>query len=154
MNSKQDIKVRVLMAARDSNVSSVLFRNAISRRFGLTSTDSECLNLLSIKGISTPKDIGLYTGLTSGATTAMLDRLEKMNFINRKPNPQDRRGVLVEINDQWTKMVGPLVAGIQKSQMELVASYTDDELSIINDFLTRFANNVKEHTHKIEDNLI
>lgn len=150
MDSKRELELQVLIAARESNISSVLFRNAISRKLGLASTDAECLNLLSIKEVSTPKDIARYAGLTTGSTTAMLDRLEKAKFIKRQPNPTDRRGILVEINEQWAKTVGPLVEDVQKAQAELVASYSDEELETIADFLTRFANNVKDYTTRIE----
>lgn len=153
MDSKQDLEQQVMMAARENGISSVLFRNAVGRRLNLNITDSECLSFLTIKGVSTPTEIAHYTGLTSGSTTAMLDRLEKANFINRKPNPKDRRGVLITINKTWTETSGPMVAGIQKAQRDLIASYSDQELATIVDFLTRFTNNVKDSTKKIEQNL-
>lgn len=139
------------MAARDQGISSVLFRNAMSRKLGLNVTDSECLSLLSIRGVATPTELAHYTGLTTGSTTAMLDRLEKAGFIRRKPNPNDRRGVLIEINEQWTKMAGPLVAGVQVAHHELITSYSAEELATITDFLTRFTKNVTDHTKKIAE---
>jgi DNA-binding MarR family transcriptional regulator len=151
VDSKKDLEKHVMMAARDNGISSVLFRNAIGRRLNLNVTDSACLSLLSIRGVSTPSELARYTGLTTGATTAMLDRLEKARFIRRKPNPKDRRGVLIEINDRYTETVGPFVAGIQKAQTVLIASYSDRELETITDFLTRFTKNVKEHTRIIEN---
>jgi len=80
----------------------------------------------------------------------MLDRLEKAELITRKPNPKDRRGVLIEINRQNTGAVGPMVASAQKSLHELVESYSDRELEIIADFLTRFTTNVTEYTSSLE----
>ena len=153
MDSKKDLQRQVMLAARDNGVSSVLFRNAIRRKLGLTITDSECLSYLSIKGVSTPTELARYTGLTSGSTTAMLDRLEKAEFISRKPNPEDRRGVLIEINDKWTESVGPMLAGVQKAHAELMARYSDTELEVIADFLTRFTRNVNEYTEIIEQDL-
>jgi DNA-binding MarR family transcriptional regulator len=150
MNLKRDIEEQVMTAARDNGISSVLFRNAIARRLNLNAADAACLGLLAIKGISTPSELARYTGLTTGSTTAMLDRLEKARFIRRKPNPKDRRGVLIQINERYTKQVGPLVSGIQKAQTELIASYSDRELETIADFLTRFTKNVNEHTRMIE----
>jgi DNA-binding MarR family transcriptional regulator len=152
-DSKLDLENQVLMAARENGISSVLFRNAMGRKLGLNVTDSECLSLLTIKGISTPTELARFTGLTSGSTTAMLDRLEKARFIKRKPNPHDRRGVLIEINEQWGQTAGPLVAGAQKAHQELIAGYSAKELAIISDFLTRFTQNVKDQTEKIEKNL-
>ena len=80
----------------------------------------------------------------------MLDRLEKGKFIRRKPNPKDRRGVLIEINKRWAETAGPLVAGVQKAHKELIANYTDKDLETIADFLTRFTENVKEQIKMIE----
>lgn len=153
MDSKRDLEKQVMMAACENGISSVLFRNAVGRRLNLNITDSECLSFLTIKGVSTPTEIAHYTGLTSGSTTAMLDRLEKANFIKRKPNPKDRRGVLITINKTWTDTVGPMVEGIQKAQRDLIASYSDEELATIADFLTRFTNNVKDSTKTIEQNI-
>jgi DNA-binding MarR family transcriptional regulator len=150
VDSKKDLEKQVMMAARENGIGSVLFRNAIGRRLNLNVTDSACLSLLSIKGISTPSELARYTGLTTGATTAMLDRLEKARFIRRRPNPKDRRGVLIEINERYRERVGPFVASIQKAQTALIATYSDRELETIADFLTRFTKNVNEHTLMIE----
>jgi DNA-binding MarR family transcriptional regulator len=151
MNAKKDLEKKVMIAAREQGISSVLFRNAMSRKLGLNIADAECLSLITIKGSSTPTELARYTGLTTGSTTAMLDRLEKAKFIRRKPNPKDRRGVLIEINKQYAEIAGPLVAGIQKAHSELIASYSDKELETIADFLTRFTENVKAHTEKLAE---
>jgi DNA-binding MarR family transcriptional regulator len=153
MDAKKDLEKQVMIAARNNGMSSVLFRNAIGRKLELNITDSECLSLLSIKGISTPTELARYTGLTTGSTTAMLDRLEKAKFIRRKPNPKDRRGVLIEIDKQYTETVGPFIAAIQKAHNELLASYSDRELETIADFLTRFTNNVQDCTKMIENDI-
>jgi DNA-binding MarR family transcriptional regulator len=152
MDTKQELEMQVFMAARDQGISSVFFRNAIARRLGLNATDSECLSFLGVKGTSTPTELARYTGLTSGSTTAMLDRLEKMGFISRKANPHDRRGVLIEINPQYTEMAMPLVMGVQKAHKKLLASYSSEELKTIADFLVRFTKNVTDHTDKIQTN--
>ena len=134
------------MAARDYTVSSVFFRNATGQKLGLNLTDYECLSFLTIKGVATPTEIARYTGLTTGSTTALLDRLEEVGFIVRKPNPNDRRGVLVEVSSHYREMAGPLVAGIQKMNIELLAGYSEQELAVIADFLTKFTENVREQT--------
>jgi DNA-binding MarR family transcriptional regulator len=80
----------------------------------------------------------------------MLDRLEEAQLIRRKPNPKDRRGVLVETSEQYIKMVRPFVAGLQQTHRELLVSYSDRELKVIADFLTRFSGNVLERVQAIE----
>ena len=151
MNTKKDLEKQVMMAAQNQGVSSVLFRNALGRKVGLNITESECLSFLTIKGTSTPTQIAKYIGLTTGSTTTMLDRLEKAGFIRRKPNPQDRRGVFIEVTEKWTSTAGPLVAGVVQAHAKLIASYSAEELAAITDFLTRFANNVQAQTKVIEE---
>jgi len=146
MESKQELEKQVFMAARDQGIGSVLFRNAIARRLGLNATDSECLSFLGIKGTSTPTELARYTGLTSGSTTAMLDRLERAGYIQRLPNPNDRRGTLIDIAPRYRELSMPLVAGVQKAHKELLAGYSEEELALIADFLTRFTKNVADQT--------
>lgn len=150
MDTTHDLQKKVLLAARDNGVSSVLFRNAVGRKMGLNIADSECLSLLSIQGVATPKELARYTGLTTGSTTAMLDRLEQAGYIVRKPNPQDRRGVLVETSEQYAHAVRPFVTGVQQAHHELLNRYSDEELKTIADFLTRFSGNVLDRTQAIE----
>lgn len=151
MTPKQELEHQVLMAARDQGLSSVLFRNAIGRKLGLNITDWECMSLLTIKGTSTPTELARHTGLSTGSTTAMLDRLEKVGFIRRTPNPDDRRGVLVDVSTEYRRKAGPLVAGIQIANGKLLAGYTEKELEIIADFLTRFTKNVTDQTKRLEE---
>ncbi|MEO6728862.1 MAG: MarR family transcriptional regulator [Candidatus Dojkabacteria bacterium] len=150
MSTNENLKHKVLMAARDNGITSMLFRNAMARKLDLSLTESLCLTLLGINQVSTPSEISRYTGLTTGATTAMLDRLEKKGFIKRKSNPNDRRGVIIEINVEYSKVAFPIVSGVQKAHKDLIDSYTDAELDLITDFLTRFTNNVVESTREIE----
>lgn len=145
-----DLQTKVLMAARDNGISAMLFRNAMARKFGVTLTESLCLTLLGINPNSSPKELAHNIGLTTGAITTLLDRLEKRGFIKRKPNPKDRRGVLIEIDEEYTKEAMKMVTGIQKAHKELVNSYSDKELEIIQDFLIRFTDNMVKETEKLE----
>jgi DNA-binding MarR family transcriptional regulator len=95
MSSTKNVQFKVIRSIQNFGISSVLFRNTIGRKLGLNITDIGCINYLFIKGESTPSELAQYTGLTTGSTTAMLDRLEKVNLVSRKPNLKDRRGVLV-----------------------------------------------------------
>jgi DNA-binding MarR family transcriptional regulator len=150
MDSLPQLHQQVIKGLGEYNLSTVLFRNAISRRLGLNTADMECLNLLSLKGISTPTELSRYTGLTTGSVTAMLDRLEKARLITRKPNPADRRGVHIEVSPNLSEIVRPAFAEMQQIQKRLIASYSDEELKTIADFLTRFSQNLKDYTESID----
>jgi DNA-binding MarR family transcriptional regulator len=137
-STKTDLKKRALMAVRDYGIHLTLFRNAMSEWAGLNTTDMECLRLLFIKGIATPSELARHTGLTSGATTAMLDRLEKVGLIERRPNPDDRRGTLIAPTKSGAEKVASWFESARKAQDELISSYSEKELEIISDVFERF----------------
>lgn len=150
MEKKMEAQMRVVRASQEFGIASVLFRNAIGRRLGLNITDIGCINFLFIKGASTPTELSRYAGLTTGSTTAMLDRLEKAGLIVRKPNPNDRRGLIIEVHQRSRELIGPMVARAQKGQLDLMDEYSEKELLAIADFLTRFAENVNRQAEAIE----
>ena len=138
-STKTDLKKRALMAVRDYGVNLTQFRNAMSEWAGLNTTDMECLRQLFIKGISTPSELARHTGLTSGAATAMLDRLEKAGLIERRPNPDDRRGTLIVPAQSSAEKAASWFTSARKVQDELISSYSESELEIIADVFERFA---------------
>ena len=137
-STKTDLKKRAMMAVRDYGVNLTQFRNAMSEWAGLNLTDMECLRLLFLKGIATPSELARHTGLTSGATTAMLDRLEKAGLIERRPNPDDRRGTLIAPAQSSTEKAASWFTSARKVQDELISSYSESELEIISDVFERF----------------
>jgi len=138
MPTKQDLEHALVMAVREYGISNTLFRNVIASSLGLNVTDMECLGLLFHKGIATPTELAKHTGLNSGSTTAMLDRLEKAKLIVRKPNPNDRRGLLISVNKAGSKKIAPLFMHARQAQDKLVASYSAKDLQVLIDFFTRF----------------
>lgn len=137
-STKADLKKRALIAVGEYGAHLTMFRNAMSEWAGLNVTDMECLRLLFQKGIATPSELARFTGLTSGATTAMLDRLEKAGLIERRPNPDDRRGTLIAPTKSSTEKVSSWFQGARKAQEELISSYSESELEIIADVFERF----------------
>jgi DNA-binding MarR family transcriptional regulator len=134
---KEELAKQVVMGAREYGIVTVLFRHAAGKILGVNVTDMECLALVFFKGLATPSQLSEYTGLTSGATTAMLDRLEKAGLIERRPNPRDRRGTLIVIVKEAAEKVGPLFEPLRKEQDALVSSYSEKELELLSEFFRR-----------------
>jgi DNA-binding MarR family transcriptional regulator len=149
---KSDSENQVFSLMREYGMSSVLLRNAVSRKLGLNITDMECLSLLAIKGVSTPTELARYTRMTTGAATVMLDRLERANLISRKPNPKDRRGTLIEVNRENMQKNATLFAGAQREQRDILATYTDSELQTIADFLDKISKAISSQANSITGN--
>ncbi len=149
-STKTDLKKRTLMAVRDYGVNLTQFRNAMSEWAGLNATDMECLRLLFQKGTATPTELARHTGLTSGATTAMLDRLEKVGLIERRPNPNDRRGTLIAPEKSSAEKMASWFESARKAQDALMSTYSENELEIIADVFERFAKLWDEEREKVQ----
>jgi DNA-binding MarR family transcriptional regulator len=151
--SKKELVKQVIMGAREYGISSVLFRNIIGERLGVNVTDMECLGLLFHKGIATPSELAKHTGLSSGATTAMLDRLEKSGLIERQPNPDDRRGVLISIVKLGAEKVASWFASARQAQDALVSGYSEVELQLLSDFFKKSVTMWEEERKKLQKNI-
>jgi DNA-binding MarR family transcriptional regulator len=147
---KSELVKQVNMGAREYGISTVLFRHAVGEILGVNVTDMECLALIFFKGLSTPSELGRYTGLTSGATTAMLDRLEKARLIERRPNPQDRRGTLIVLTNERTPEIGAMFASGREAIDRLTSSYSESELESIADYFTRLVAVWEEERAKLK----
>ena len=73
----------------------IVFHEAGARRLGMTAAERKCAGLIVELGETTPKQLAEMTGLTTGAITGIVDRLERAGYAKRKPNPKDRRSILI-----------------------------------------------------------
>jgi DNA-binding MarR family transcriptional regulator len=150
--TKSELKVRALIAVRDYGIHLTQFRHAVDEAAGLNATDSECLRLLFLKGVATPSELARHTGLTSGATTAMLDRLENAGLIERRPNLEDRRGTLIFPQKSGAAKVAAWFESARRAQDELISSYSEAELEIIVDVFERFTRLWDQEREKVQKN--
>jgi DNA-binding MarR family transcriptional regulator len=150
---KKELEIKTLLAVRDYNFSNVLLRNTIVEKLGVNITDWECLGLLLQKGVSTPTELAKHTGLTSGATTAMLDRLERSGIIERRRNPEDRRGTLIVVVKEKAADLTALFASVRRAQEQLLSSYSEKELEIISDFINKLAKVLDQERRKMQNNI-
>ena len=149
--AKIDLMIRTNVAAREYGIQMTLFRNLIFERLGVNSTDMDCLGFLFNKRTSTPSELARYTGLSSGAATAMLDRLEKAGFIERRPNPQDRRGTLIVLARAGAEKVVPFFARVGKAQEGLLSNYSEKDLQLIADFFEGYAKIWEQERGKLQE---
>jgi DNA-binding MarR family transcriptional regulator len=77
------------------------------------------------------------TGLTTGAITGVIDRLERAGLARREQDANDRRKVLVRALPAVQKRIAPLFEPMQRAAMAALSSYRDDELALLLDFLRR-----------------
>jgi DNA-binding MarR family transcriptional regulator len=126
-----------MLALRRSSAAGVLHGQTIARRVGINSTDLECLDLILMSGPSTAGDIARHTGLTSGAVTGLIDRLERLDLVERTADPGDRRKVLVRVRGDKIEPIAGLFAPLESAMQALLASYSKEELKLLIDFTQR-----------------
>jgi DNA-binding MarR family transcriptional regulator len=107
----------------------------IAQHLGIAQTDLLCLHVLNRAGASTAGALSSQLGRTTGAVTHMIDRLEKAGFVRRKPDPQDRRRVLVEALTPALERITSCYDGIDAGSRRLMATFSDDQLAAIHAFL-------------------
>jgi DNA-binding MarR family transcriptional regulator len=101
-------------------------------------TDHKCADILLRTGPIAAGELARRTGLTTGAITGVIDRLERTGFVRRAADPDDRRRVIIEpLPRRIEQVIGPLFASMAQATAELCARYTTPELQVVRDFAAR-----------------
>lgn len=138
--SKRTLVERVGVAVRTMGAQSVLTSAVIAEKFGLHKTDLESLDLIYLRGgACSPGQLSEATGLTSGSTTALIDRLEKAGYVMREPDKSDRRRQVVRIVPEAIEPIKAVYVPMQAAMFKLWSEYSAAELETIADFLKRSA---------------
>lgn len=127
------------MALRRSSAAGVLLSQAVARRVGVNSSDMECLDLILIDGPASAGEIGRRTGLTSGAVTGLIDRLERKGLVERVADPRDRRKVVVRARPDKLGRIAAMFKPMTAAMADLMNRYTKEQLQMIAEFTERSA---------------
>jgi len=127
----------------------VLYSQALADRLGVSLTDFKASSLLAGNGPMPAGRLAELTGLTTGAITGVLDRLEKAGWLRRLKDPGDRRHVLVESLGEPAPRIHDLLAPLRDAMKEVTASYDDDQLHLVVDFVTRAAATMAAETTRL-----
>lgn len=130
---------------RRVSAQSVLISDTVASHVGLNSTDLECLDLLFLAGPTTAGQLAAHAGLTTGAMTAVIDRLERARFVRRAHDLRDRRRVLVEVLPRTLERIQPLYDPLAAAMVRLHRTYSVRDLAVIVGYLSRAASVGAEH---------
>jgi DNA-binding MarR family transcriptional regulator len=127
----------VLRSLRRVNLQGSFFGQTVAIRFGLSESDIEALEVLIDTGSATAGRLSDVMGLTTGAVTRVIDRLEQAGYVRRIPDPADRRRVIVEVVPEKVAGVQATLSRVNDASSDDIGRYSEAELAVINDFLTR-----------------
>jgi DNA-binding MarR family transcriptional regulator len=143
--SRTDLLKQLEETLRKVGAQSVLLSDTVARLVGVNSTDLECLDLLEMAGPTTAGRLAEHAGLTTGAMTAVIDRLEHAGYARRVRDVEDRRLVHVEALPRNFKHVAGLYRRLAESTARLHEEYDDRQLTLIVDYLTRALSLAADH---------
>jgi DNA-binding MarR family transcriptional regulator len=127
------------------------FHDAVAGYLGINRTDLRCLDILDLAGRQTAGELAAAMGLSTGAVTAMLDRLEKTGYVRRLRDPGDRRRVLVEPAELARERGWEVYRPFEEATVPMFARFTDEQLAVVRDFL-RIGNDFYDvQTARIEE---
>jgi DNA-binding MarR family transcriptional regulator len=139
----------LLQAGRRLSLATIMFHQAVADRLGLHPTDHKCIDLLSSAGAMTAGELAEATGLTTGAITGVIDRLEAAGFLRREDDPNDRRRVILRLVPKKYRDIARLFEPFAAAYAELGARYSERELAAIVDFMTRSGPVLREATMEL-----
>ena len=140
-NRRKFLLARLLDLGRVVSTRTVFLHQAIAQQVGLNATDTKCVDLIlrgPPEGV-TAGWLSLETGLSTGAITHILDRLERRDIIERVRDTEDRRRVFIRVRPESLEPTAPLYDAIGKAFGALAKRYTDAELAVICDYMERAA---------------
>ncbi|MGH7617291.1 MAG: MarR family winged helix-turn-helix transcriptional regulator [Gemmatimonadaceae bacterium] len=121
---------------RRHTTAAVLFHHALAERLGLGPTDLKCLDLLRERGSMTGSELAAATGLTTGAITGVVTRLEGAGYVRRELDPDDGRkqrlsavadrahpihAIFRQVHDEHAKMLD----GIDARHLAAIAEFLE-----------------------------
>jgi DNA-binding MarR family transcriptional regulator len=123
-------------ANRHLSTWTVMLHSAIAEQVGLNITDHKCLDILNDQGAMTAGQLSEVTGLTTGAVTGVIDRLENSGYVRRERDPNDRRRVIVQpVAETANRNLGPIFERLLDRYRPVIAQYSEDELRSVLRFI-------------------
>jgi DNA-binding MarR family transcriptional regulator len=124
---------------RQFNGLAASFYRAAAARIGMTVTDMQVMDILESVGPMTAGQLAELTGLTTGAITGMLKRLEEAGLLRRERDESDGRKVIVQLEKGKGEMhtIGPIFASIEKAWDDMASHYDDEQMAFLLEFLKR-----------------
>jgi DNA-binding MarR family transcriptional regulator len=121
----------------------------VASHLGINRSDLRCLDLLHESGTMTAGQLAAGSGLTSGATTRMLDRLERIGYVRRLTDTGDRRRVLVELTPRARKLAAEFYGSFEHAGAGL-SRYRPNQLALLRDFLEGGRRTYEQQTTRLQ----
>ena len=139
----------VAVRANQSAVDAV--DEAAAAYLGINRTDLRCIDVLlqEPEGAAIPARLAERLGISTGSVTALIDRLERMGYLTRSPDPTDRRKVMVKATDVVRQKAWAVYGPLADEGTRLLADYTMDDIKRLIEYMQRSRAVQEEHLKRI-----
>ncbi|TYA12296.1 MarR family transcriptional regulator [Paenibacillus faecis] len=141
----------VLDELRQNSARAVMFHQLISEKLGLNATDHKCLDYINRAGPVTAGQLAQLTGLTTGAVTSVIDRLEQAGYVVRDKDPHDRRRVVVKPAPEGSAQISPMFESVMQSTLQIISQYSTEDLQLILAFIKQCNEMTLTEMNKLKD---
>ena len=148
---REEIIHAIVDNLREMSTQTIMFHQRVADVLGLHITDHKSLDILYRYGAMPAGRLGELTGLTTGAITGTIDRLEKAGHVKRTNDPKDRRRIIVEPagNKKLEKKIEGIFIPLHERMHKLLSSYSDIELAFLLDAMTEFLKLTREESEEL-----
>jgi DNA-binding MarR family transcriptional regulator len=155
MNKREETIQAIVEKRREMSTETIMFHQNVADVLGLHITDHKCLDLIRQYGAMPAGRLAELTGLTTGAVTGIIDRLEKVGYVRRTNDPKDRRRTIIEPvrNKKWERKIEAIFIPFHERMHKLLSSYSDSELAFLLDVLTKSIELTREESKKLRTSL-
>ena len=148
--STKELITEVITSYRVAGNRDVAFDKLAAARLGISVTDLHCLNIVESRAGLSAGELAKESGLTTGAVTAVIDRLERAGFARRARDERDRRKVKVEVTDTFYARAGAIWGPVAAEwQAAMADRFSAAELATIVAFLTEAGELAERHAERL-----
>lgn len=108
-----------------------VFRDLVAKCTGMTQTELSCVGYLQEKGEATPTDLAKITGLTSGAVTGVIMRLEKKGCVTYLRDTKDRRKVIVRAVPKKIALAMLCYQPVTEQYYKLLSTFDESQINFL-----------------------
>lgn len=125
---RREATAHLIDSLRASHNAADMMDEAVCDFLGINRTDLRCLDFIDREGQVTAGELAAEVGLTTGAATALVDRLEAARLLVRRGDPQDRRKVLISLTPDAKQLTADVYGELARATAPLLASLSDRDL--------------------------
>lgn len=139
------------LTIREATALGQAYAGAIAAKLGLGAADLDYLEIIGFRGKMTAGELATATGLTTGAVTGIIDRLEKAGVVRRERDPTDRRRVFVIVEAAAHEAAGGHYRDLSEAVDRLTGEYSEAEVALFLDYFTRSRDLMREQIRKLSE---